>query len=202
TPNPYIHYKSLANIYILLNDLNKSKMYREKSIEVKRNQRTGFTYNTAEDYNNLAATYLLQKDTVGMLNVFLEKIKAAPCINPDPDDYMKVARYYLFRNDLVKAKEQLRVATEIYPNFTDANLCRAAEAIVNDNKDDAQFYLEEDLKVSADPHSLHLIIGLFSIMTNHADNAFDWLSESKLTSPHPTEIQREYIDRFLLPAKN
>ncbi len=192
-PYKYAANKSLAFLYLLKREDKKCIPYFKEMIRLKSLEPFSFQNNPSGDYDNLAAVYLLAKDTLDYEKTFEEKIRVKCSINEDPKDDIKIAEILCHHHNYEEAEKYAKAALKINSKTQYANYYLALISIVNHKPTEALQYLKNEEKIEKNEH-IKLLKAL----------CFLELRDSKKTIKYAFEydddfyFRRNFIDSFFI----
>ncbi len=200
--NKYLINKALGNIYLMIGDAKKAIPYLETACKQKPLNKSTFLNNAANDYDNLAAAYLILNDTASFEKIVKQKFDIKPAINPLPSDYVSMAKISFFHNDFLKAKEYSEQALKMDPEQYEAYICLVAIELLQRNTKKSAENLNQLYIINPNIYNLYILQGICSLFDNDISTAYTSFTMAKLFVNDPTWIDNEIINKFFIKSSN
>ena len=182
--------------YLLLNQSTTAIPYLADAIKLFPLKRPSTLINPASDYNNLLTAYYMMKDTNSFQKLLEKKIKLQPRVDPEIDDYLKLAEVYMSRNEFTLAQEYCNKALALNGKDVDAILTMASVYYLKSDLKDADDYISKAYALDDNDLQLFLLYGIVLLKENDIQNSYEaFQSAIKI---EPGTIQRDIIDRFFI----
>lgn len=195
-PNKVMINEALGNIYLFKGRTKSALLYLKKAIELRSQAKSTFSYNAAEDYDNLAAAYLILKDTVSFEKVMQQKFNVRPAINPLPEDYISMAKISFSHKDYLSARKYSEEALKINPDHAEAYICLAVLDILNRDTKNAEERLNESYKIDPNNYALYVLQGVCLLYDNDISTAYAVFKFAKKLTLDPAWIDEDIINKY------
>ncbi len=195
-PNKFIIYKALGNIHLLKGETKDAIPFLQEAIKHKPLNKSKFMNNASEDYDNLAAAYLLLKDTTSFEKTITQKFQIKPAINPLTEDYIRMAKISFYHKDYEKAKKLATDALQMDENQDNAYICLAAIDLINKNTKDAFVQLEKANKINPNNYSMYFLQGICLLNDGDVSTAYYSFKKAQEFVNNPRWIDDEIINKF------
>jgi tetratricopeptide (TPR) repeat protein len=200
-PNKYIINKALGNIHLLRGELALAIPYLKRTIEFKPLNKSTFDSNAADDYDNLALTFLWLKDTALYEKTLIRKFKIKPAINPLPEDYIIMSEILFNHNKYQDAIKYSNDALKINPNQKGAFICLSVIDILKQKYKDASQQLEKLYKIDPNNSDYYLLQGICQLHDNNFFNAYYSFLIAGNLGYDPKWIDKEIISKYFVVKK-
>jgi len=179
TLNAFSVYKNLGFIYFLLNERDKAILSFDTAVDLFPVNKGTETFSTEECYSGLLFMYFAKKDTVGIKNTLLRKIKSAD--RKLIADYNAIAYfYYYYEYDLDKAWEWALKAREIELKDFKSSLLLLHLSYLKHRTDLMDMYFKdvnESLTSNYDLKDLGLLASIYALLGSDAPKAYQFFNE-------------------------
>jgi tetratricopeptide (TPR) repeat protein len=194
--NKYLVYKSLANIELLCGNTKDALPYLKTTIQLRPIEKSMLNHNAAEDYDNLAASFFILKDTASYEKTMKEKFAAKPAINPLLADYGCMAKIAFNHKDSIAAKKFATAGLQLSKKLPDAYICLAAINIMNGNITAA--YKNADDLYNVDPKNFanYILQGICLMHDKQSSAAYTSFGMAKELVNDPEWIDNDLLKRF------
>lgn len=194
--NAFMHHKFIAMAHFLLGDFKSSITHLQKSINTfpKDKGDTGDN-NPVEQYNNIAATYFMMKDTVMVIKSIENKIAKKPKIDPDPNDYVILGNFYSLTKNDAKAKLNFEQALKINPYQINAHIGLATLEFKNKKYEETMVHLNNAYAINPNEPNIYFINAAIYLLNNQPNEAYQIYSSLFAYFPDD-EFLNEVINEF------
>lgn len=196
--NAFMHHKFIAMAHFLLGDFKSSVAFLQKSISSfpKDKGDTGDN-NSVEQYNNIAATYFMMKDTAMVIKSIENKIAKKPKIDVDPNDYVILGNFYSLTKNEAKAKQNYESALKINSYQINSHIGLATLEFRNKKYEETMVHLNNAYAINPNEPNIYYINAAIYLLNNQPNEAYQIYSSLYAYFPDDeflNEVINEYYD--------